>query len=151
MHSLARLARHPLSAPFGLAAGLSLGLFAQSGLAGASAEPPAEHRGLAVETLGVIPAPEIEAMVGLKDHFLQLRAITIAPDGQIARHSHADRPGLVKVVSGTWIEGRESGESAFEPDGSDAIIEDREADHWFFNRGDEPATAIVCDLNPATD
>lgn len=149
MQQLGNLARHPLSAPFALALVLSLGFLAQSGTASTQGGPPAEHMGLAVEKLGVISEPGIEAMVGLKDHFLQLRAITIEPGGHIARHSHSNRPGLVKVIDGAWIEGREAGETQFRAAGSDAIVEDREADHWFFNRGDEPATAIVCDLNPA--
>jgi len=112
------------------------------------AEPPTEHKGLEVETLGVIPPGSIETTVGLTGHRLQLRAITIMPGGQIAKHGHQKRPGLVKVVSGEWIEGRESGETAFAADSPEGIIEDEETVHWFFNRGDTPATAIVCDITP---
>ncbi len=45
-----------------------------------------------------------------------MRAITIESGGEVAKHSHATRPGLVKVISGEWIEGRESGETAFKPE-----------------------------------
>ena len=148
MVGLVHLARHPLALPIGLVMGVSLGFAASAETAALPDEPPTEHKGLVVEKLGEIPAEEMEAMVGLKDHYLQLRAITIEPGGQIARHSHAERPGLVKVVGGAWIEGRESGETEFGAASSQAVVEDREADHWFFNRGTEPATAIVCDLNP---
>ena len=125
----------------------AIGLGAGVGLA--QVAPPTEHKGLTVEKLGVIPEQSVKATVGLDGHFLQLRAITIAPGGQIAKHSHEHRPGLVAVVDGEWIEGRESGETAFGPATGQAIVEDEATTHWFYNRGDTPATAIVCDLNPA--
>lgn len=118
------------------------------GIVKAAAAPPAEHVGLTVETLGVVPATSMQATVGLAGYRLQLRAITIAPGGQIAEHPHANRPGLVKVVSGEWVEGREAGETAFRADGLEAIIEDENTVHWFYNRGEMPATALVCDLVP---
>lgn len=132
--------------------GLAALVFAAGALAGhalATAEPPTEHKGLTVEALGKISEGSMQAQTGLDGHVLQLRAITIAPGGQIARHSHATRPGLVKVVSGEWIEGRATGEAAFDAGSAEAILEDESTEHWFFNRGDEPATAIVCDLVPA--
>ena len=127
-------------------------LFTGGALAGtalATGEPPTEHKGLTVEALGKIPAESMQAQIGLEGHVLQLRAITIAPGGQIARHSHATRPGLVKVVSGEWVEGRPAGEAAYDAETAESILEDAGTDHWFFNRGDEPATAIVCDIVPA--
>jgi hypothetical protein len=120
-----------------------------AGVALASASGPTEHKGLGVEALGRIEADMIKRQTGLEGYFMQLRAITIEPGGQIAQHSHENRPGLVKVISGDWVEGRPDGESTFSAEGSDGIIEDGDTDHWFYNRGDTPATAIVCDLNPA--
>ena len=114
----------------------------------AAATAPIEHKGLKVEALGVIPAKSMEATLGLEGHKLQLRAITIEAGGQIAKHSHATRPGLVKVVDGEWIEGRSSGEVNFATGKAEAIIEDENTVHWFFNRSDKPATAIVCDIVP---
>jgi quercetin dioxygenase-like cupin family protein len=124
------------------------GLFA--GFAVAQVSGPSEHEGLTVEALGKLDADMIERQTGLDGYFMQLRAITIAPGGQIAQHSHENRPGLVKVISGDWIEGEADGETTFSADGTDAIHEDGDTLHWFFNRGDAPATAIVCDLNPAS-
>lgn len=129
-----------------LLVGLAAGAMAGHGLAGDA--PPTEHAGLTVEKLGVIPEDSIEATVGLEGHFLQLRAITIAPGGQIASHGHETRPGLVKVIGGEWVEGRPEGETSFAADDPTAIVEDENTVHWFFNRGDTPAIAIVCDLNP---
>ncbi len=130
------------------ATGLTLGVIGGQGLARVA--PPTEHKGLSVETLGVISEESMKSQVGLDGHILLLRAITIAPGGQIAKHSHAKVPGLVKVISGEWIAGSESGEKSFNADTATAIVEDKDTVNWFFNRGTVPATAIVCDIKPAT-
>jgi quercetin dioxygenase-like cupin family protein len=129
------------------AAALAVGFFANQVIA--AMEAPTEHKGLAVEALGVIDEANMSQQIGLSGHKLQLRAITIEPGGQIAKHSHETRPGLVKVVSGSWIEGRPSGEMEYSAASEEGILEDKDTVHWFYNRGDEPATAIVCDIVPA--
>ncbi len=148
MNLIQRITNRPaLVALVCTAAGLALGVIGGQGLA--QVAPPTEHKGLSVETLGVIPEDSIKAQVGLEGHILLLRAITIAPGGQIAKHSHAKVPGLVKVISGEWIAADASGETAFDADTKAAILEDKDTVNWFFNRGTEPATAIVCDIKPA--
>ncbi len=114
----------------------------------ADGNPPAEHAGLTVEQLGAVPADSMAAQVGLGDHILLLRRITIDPGGQIARHSAATTPGVVYMESGTWTEGRDSGETAHSAGGT--FIEDSDTVHWFYNRGVEPASALVCDIKPAS-
>ncbi len=113
----------------------------------ADGDYPTEHSGLAVEQLGVVPAESMEAQVGMGDHILLLRRITIEPGGQIARHSAEATPGVVYMESGAWTEGREGGETVHEA--GTTFIEDADTVHWFFNRGDEPASALVCDIKPA--
>ena len=148
MHRKSRVHGRPiLLAAACLAAGLALGAIGTQGLA--QVAPPSEHKGLTVETLGLIPEESMKATVGLEGHILLLRAITIEPGGQIAKHSHETVPGLVKVIEGAWVEGRESGETTYDAGTESAIIEDEETVHWFYNRGAEPATAIVCDIKPA--
>ena len=131
-----------------LVAGLAVGFIAAQGQA--QVAPPTEHKGLTVETLGMIPEQSMKATIGLEGHILLLRAITIEPGGQIAKHSHEKVPGLVKVIEGAWVEGREAGETIFDSNGQEALIEDEETVHWFYNRGTEPATALVCDIKPAS-
>ena len=134
-------------AALGVLAGLALGLSAGGGVAEMAV--PTEHKGLAVSALGVVDGPSMATQIGLEGYVLQLREITIEPGGQIASHSHATRPGIVKVLTGTWTEGRESGETLYGPE-SAGLVEDEETEHWFFNTGSEPATAIVCDIVPAS-
>ncbi len=129
-----------------LAAGLAVG--ATAGAAISAATAPTEHKGLEVVAVGAIPEASMDATIGLAGYKLQLRAITIDPGGQIASHSHGNRPGLVKVISGEWVEGRDSGESVYSAGTPEGIVEDENTVHWFFNRGDVPATAIVCDIVP---
>ena len=114
----------------------------------ATIAPPTEHKGLQAEMLGNVAEESVAAQVGLKGYKLLLRRITINPGGQIAKHSHATSPGVVYVESGTWIEGRESGETHYSA--GDTFVEDKDAIHWFYNRGEEPAAAIVCDIKPVS-
>jgi quercetin dioxygenase-like cupin family protein len=113
----------------------------------AAMAPPTEHKDLKVEQLGFVSEGSMAAQVGLKGHKLLLRRITINPGGQIAKHSHATTPGVVYIDSGSWIEGRDSGETNHSA--GDTFIEDINTVHWFYNRGDEPAAAYVCDIKPA--
>jgi quercetin dioxygenase-like cupin family protein len=126
------------------AVGIALGAVGTRSLAEMAA--PIEHKGLTVESLAAIPEESMQKQIGLSGYKLQLRQITIEPGGQIAKHSHETRPGLVKVISGTWTEGRPGGETAFAASQPVGILEDSETVHWFWNRGSEPAAAIVCDI-----
>jgi quercetin dioxygenase-like cupin family protein len=110
---------------------------------------PTEHRGVEVAALGALSAEALERQIGLAGHILQLRAITLAPGGQIAAHSHASRPGLVKVISGEWIEGRPGLERVVAASDPVALVEGEYTIHWFFNRGTVPAVALVFDIVPA--
>lgn len=115
----------------------------------AQRQPPSEHKGVAVKSLGVIPESSMQSQLGLQGYKMQLREITLAPGGQIARHDHYQRPGLVWTLSGSWTEGRPSGEKEYPATLDEAILEDATTDHWFWNDGAEPARVVVCDIVPA--
>lgn len=126
--------------------GTLLGLFAGAGLANRAV--PTEHAGLAVSTLGVVEADSMNRQLGLSGYRLQMREISIEPGGQIARHGHEGRPGLVWMLDGTWVEGRPGGERPYSAGADAAIIEDADTVHWFWNTGESTATALVCDIVP---
>ncbi len=115
----------------------------------AQRQPPTEHKGVKVKTLGVISESSMSAQIGLQGYKMQLREITLAPGGQIARHDHFKRPGQVWTLSGSWIEGRPKGEKEYPETLDEAILEDAGTDHWFWNDGSEPARVVVCDIVPA--
>jgi quercetin dioxygenase-like cupin family protein len=146
MNSIKRTTGRPILIAFiCMATGLILGVIAGQGLA--QTAPPTEHKDLEVEKLGFVPADSMSAQVGLDGYILLLRRITINPGGQIAKHSAESTPGVVYMESGTWTEGRDSGETDYSA--GDTFIEDKDTVHWFYNRGAEPAAAIVCDIKPA--
>ena len=54
------------------------------------------------------------------------------------------------MATGGWTEGRPGGERLYAAGRDEALIEDADTEHWFWNDGAEPATAIVCDVVPAS-
>lgn len=128
---------------------LALGVLIGYAYGASHREPPTKHKGVGVTKLGVLSEASLEAQVGLKGHIMQLREITLAPGGAIAKHSHATRPGLVWTLSGSWIEGRASGEIEYPATNKIAIVEDEATEHWFWNDEKEPVTVVVCDIVPA--
>ncbi len=107
---------------------------------------PTEHKGVGITKLGVVAEESMTKQTGLTGYFLQLRIITLEPGGQIARHDHATRPGLVYTLEGSWIEGRPDGEREFPAGQEVALIEDADTVHWFYNRTDEQVKVLICDL-----
>lgn len=130
-----------------LSTGLILGQVTQNGWAGRAA--PTEHNGVSVESLGVVTEASLSKQIGLDGYIMQLREISLMPGGAIKKHSHEGRPGLVWTVSGSWVEGRPSGEIEYPAGKMEAIVEDENTEHWFFNDGTEPAKVVVCDVVPA--
>ena len=129
-----------------LALGLTAVISYQAALA--QRQPPTEHKGVSVTSLGAIPETSMSAQIGLEGYKMQLREITVAPGGQIARHSHAGRPGLVWTISGSWVEGRADGEQEYPASMKKAILEDKDTEHWFWNDSEQPARVVVCDIVP---
>ncbi len=107
---------------------------------------PTEHAGLQVEQLAIVPAESMERQLGLKGRILLARRITIEPGGQIARHGHESVPGIVFMESGAWTEG--TADSEIVHTAGETFIEDADTTHWFYNRGDVPASALVFDIKP---
>jgi quercetin dioxygenase-like cupin family protein len=109
---------------------------------------PSEHKGISVTNLGTISEESLTAQLGIEGFVLRMRAATIGPGGHIKEHSHATSPGLVKMVSGTWIEGKPDGEVTWNAGEDVAMLENKDTVHWVYNRGDTPATAILCGIQP---
>lgn len=131
-----------------LCTGLVLGQVSSIGLTNRVA--PTEHKGVGVEPLGIVTEASLSKQIGLEGYIMQLREISLMPGGTIKKHDHKNRPGLVWTVSGSWVEGRPSGEMEYPAGTKKAIVEDENTEHWFFNDGAEPAKVVVCDIVPAT-
>lgn len=109
---------------------------------------PTEHKGVSVTELGIIDAESLNAQLGLEGLILRMRAVTVQPGGHIGEHDHYTRPGLVYMVDGTWVEGRPDGETTYRAGVDETMPEDKDTVHWVYNRTDQPATAIVCGIQP---
>jgi len=130
-----------------IGAGIFIGGF--SGHAAAQMKGPTDMKGVSVTELGIIDEVSLTAQLGIEGYILRMRAVTVEPGGHILEHSHATKPGLVKMVSGVWIEGRPDGETRFAAGEDNTIPEARDTVHWIYNRGDVPATGIVCGIQPS--
>lgn len=130
-----------------LIAGIGIGLSGNAILAAASG--PKEHKGIEVGMLTELPESTLKATIGLEGYTLRMRRVSVMPGGQIAQHSHADRPGIVTMVDGTWVEGKPEGEDIYSGDTYGSFPENENTVHWVYNRSDAPATALVCDIAKA--
>jgi len=113
-------------------------------------QPPVEHEGVSVVSLGQLKESSLKVQIGLEGYEMKLREVTVAPGGAIKEHSHAARPGLVQTVSGSWVEVRNGKEVSYPDTKKEALIEDENTVHWLYNDGNVPAVAIVCGLSKIT-
>ena len=135
-----------------LPVGIAIGLAAPAApRVWAAVSGPTEHVGIEVEPLAELSADTLRATIGLEGYTLRMRAVGVAPGGQIAEHSHADRPGIVTMVRGEWVEGRPTGERTFSAEGYGTFPEDEGTVHWVYNRTDAPSMALVCDIAKAEE
>ena len=53
------------------------------------------------------------------------------------------------TLEGSWVEGSPNGEKEYPDTLKQALVEDENTDHWFFNDTNEPVKVVVCDIVPA--
>ena len=109
-------------------------------------QPPEKHEGVSVVALGELRPSSLKIQLGLEGYTMQMREVVVEPGGAVAEHSHANRPGLVKTISGSWVEVKGDKEFHFPASKKEALVEDENTVHWLYNDGDEPVVAIVCGL-----
>ncbi len=107
---------------------------------------PTEHKGIEVKTWGEVSSASLSAQINLSGYKLQLREVIIQPGGQIAKHDHATRPGIVKVVDGSFLEVRPGGNETVYSDNTGALLEENDTEHWVFNTSDKPVKAYICGI-----
>jgi len=125
---------------------LSLGLVIGFAHGQSKRQPPAEHQGVSVVPLGELKESSLKMQIGLEGYVMKMREITVEAGGAIKEHSHETRPGIVRTISGSWIEVRGDKEIEYPASEKTALVEDENTVHWLYNEGKEPAVAIVCGL-----
>ena len=101
------------------------------------------HKAVTDKVLTMLPLANEK--VGLKHHQFRLRQLVIQPGGEVAWHSHDDRPAIIYVVSGTIVEysstcavpiTHRTGESTAESHTS----------HWWKNHTKQPVVLLSSDI-----
>lgn len=94
----------------------------------------------------VIGSVDLNTEIQVANRDLRLRRLVVQPGGIVPMHSHAGRPALITVVSGSITEYRstcavgiihKAGEVASESDG---------ISHWWKNTGKVPAVLLSADV-----
>ena len=89
--------------------------------------------------------------IAAKGYTFRLRRLVIQPGGIVPWHSHAERPAIIYVVSGTILEyssrcqvpvAHKAGEVSKEPVGTS---------HWWKNTGKVPVVLISADIAAKVD
>lgn len=108
---------------------------------------PTQNRGVESVTLvgSVALGSEFE---GVQGRVLRAREIVVAPGGVVAVHEHHQRPGLAYILEGEIIEHRNDADRQLVRRAGDAAFERTGVVHWWENRSDKPARALVVDIVP---
>ncbi len=110
---------------------------------GAKAGPAKPDR-VTDKVLSMIPL--VNERVGLKEHALRLRRLVVQPGGVVAWHSHADRPAIIYVVSGSITEHSSTCAVPIVHRAGETSTESGGISHWWKNHTDKPVVLLSADL-----
>ena len=119
-----------------VAAGVAMGLGPGSALGQATAIA----LGVGAEVIATVDAGA--AYPGM---ILRMRKVTFAPGASIPMHTHAERPEVTYVLSGTLTDTRK-GAASVEKKAGDTVTNGREVEHMPENKSGEPVVLIVVDF-----
>ena len=109
---------------------------------------PASNAGIGGDTPAGLVDLAAHGMPGTPaDYALRARLLTVAPGGGAAVHAHQGRPGIVRVIKGTVVEGRGSNQRVLHA--GDSWLENADTSHWFVNPSQsETAELWAVDIVP---
>ncbi len=82
----------------------------------------------------------------LKDHKFRLRRLVVQPGGVVAWHSHAERPAIIYIVSGTIVEYASTCASPIVHNAGDVARETHTTSHWWKNTTRRPVVLLSADI-----
>lgn len=103
---------------------------------------PGENVGVSAQSVGEIELAKEFDTTGTRK--FRMRTITVEPNGAIAMHSHAERPAIEYVLSGTATEYR--GDQQIAHKSGDVVVTDHTVEHWWRNTGTEPLVLLATDI-----
>ena len=101
------------------------------------------HKGVTEKLLGQLDLAKEK--VALPDHHFRMRRLEIAPGGEVAWHSHDERPALIYVISGTITEYASTCSVPIVHEAGDLSVESH-LSHWWKNMSDKPVVLISADI-----
>jgi quercetin dioxygenase-like cupin family protein len=137
-------------------AGTLTGLLVLGATAASAACPPGKettdgqkagataHKGVEEKLLGLIDLSKEK--VNVPGRLFRMRQLVVQPGGEVAWHSHEDRPALIYIVSGTITEYSSHCSVPIEHPAGDLSIEQAGLSHWWKNNSKEPTTLISADI-----
>ncbi len=137
-------------------AGTLTGLFVLGATAASAACPPGKettdgqkagataHKGVEEKLLGQLDLGKEK--VNIPGRLFRMRQLIVQPGGEVAWHSHEDRPALIYVVSGTIVEYSSHCSVPIQHDAGDLSIESAGLSHWWKNTSKAPVTLISADI-----
>ena len=105
---------------------------------------PDKHVGVTDKVLSMVPLAGEK--VGLKEHSLRLRRLVVQPGGIVAWHSHADRPAIIYVVSGSITEYSTHCAVPIVHHAGETSTESGGLSHWWRNHTRQPVVLLSADL-----
>ena len=83
---------------------------------------------------------------GIDGRVFRMRRLEIVPGGIVPWHSHAERPAIIYIISGTIEEYASNCAVPIVHKAGDVRTETKDISHWWKNTGDETVVLISADL-----
>lgn len=107
------------------------------------------HKGVEEKLLGAVDLGKEK--VHADGRLLRMRRLVIQPGGEVAWHSHEDRPALIYVSEGSITEYSSHCSEPIEHKAGELSIESGGLSHWWKNNSDKPATLLSADVAAKPD
>lgn len=107
------------------------------------------HKGVEEKVLGAIDLSKEK--VNVAGRMLRMRRLVIQPGGEVAWHSHEDRPALIYVTEGAITEYSSHCSVPIEHKAGDLSVESGGLSHWWKNNTKKPAILLSSDLAATPD
>jgi quercetin dioxygenase-like cupin family protein len=102
------------------------------------------HKDVTEKLLGQIDLSKEK--VAVAGHHFRMRRLDIKPGGEVAWHSHGDRPALIFVISGSVTEYSSHCTVPIVHKTGELSVEQGGLSHWWKNTGKETAVLISADI-----
>ena len=102
------------------------------------------HKGVEEKLLGQIDLSKEK--VNIPGRLFRMRQLVVQPGGEVAWHSHADRPAIIYIVEGDIVEYASNCAAPIVHKAGDVVAETPEVSHWWKNLGDKTVVLLSADL-----